>query len=499
MSFQIPEATVDDIHTAYESGAITCEEVVKTYLDRIEAYDKTGPELNAIINVNARALEQAVYYDDRLEEEGFVGPLHGIPVIVKDQVETKDVPTTFGSEVFADYQPTTDATLVEKLREAGAVILAKSNLPDWATSWFGYSSVNGRTKNPYDLERDPGGSSSGTGAAIAANLGTLGIGEDTGGSIHLPAAYNNLFGIRVTPGLLSQTGMSPLVVSQDTAGPIARSTKGLATILDIVVEYDAEDDYTAVTELTDDAGSYADALDADALDGARIGILRDVFGDEDDPESGPVTRLVNEAIETMANAGAEIVDPVSISDLEAHLDATSMYLLQSKRDLNGFFEARPDSPVDSVSELYESGQYHEILDLFVRIAEEAPPDPESAIEYWKGVASQTAFQREILNVYAADGLDVLLCPDVQILPPKAAAIESGELDTLTFPANTVIASQSGLCALSLPAGLTDDGLPVGVELIGKPYEEATLLSIAHAFEQRADPRHTPDTAPALEE
>lgn len=157
MSFQIPEATVDDIHTAYESGAITCEEVVKTYLDRIEAYDKTGPELNAIINVNARALEQAVYYDDRLEEEGFVGPLHGIPVIVKDQVETKDVPTTFGSEVFADYQPTTDATLVEKLREAGAVILAKSNLPDWATSWFGYSSVNGRTKNPYDLERDPGG------------------------------------------------------------------------------------------------------------------------------------------------------------------------------------------------------------------------------------------------------------------------------------------------------------------------------------------------------
>lgn len=499
MGFEIVETSIDEIHAAYRSNDLTCQELVEEYLNRIDAYDQNGQELNAIINVNPQAIEQAIELDDHFADDGFVGPLHGIPFVVKDQVETADTITTFGSEAFANYQPSEDATVIKRLREAGAVILAKTNLPDWATSWFGYSSVIGRTKNPYDPERDPGGSSSGTGAAVAANLGAVGIGEDTGGSIRLPASFNNLFGIRVTPGLLSRTGMSPLVSSQDTPGPMARSAKELAYVLDVTVGYDAKDEYTAVTELTDDAGSYVDHLNADAFNSTRIGILRDAFGDEDDSESGPVTALVNEAIDTMADLGADIVEPISIPNLEHHLESTSLYLLQSKRDLNEFFQARSNAPVDSVTELYESNQYSEILDLFIGIAEEAPADPESTPEYWKSVAAQLSFQRDVLNVYAANDLDVLLCPDVQVLPPKATDIESGALDTLTFPTNTVIASQSGLCAISIPGGLTDDGLPVGVELLGKPYDETTLLSLAYAFDQHTDLRQAPDTAPPLED
>ncbi|MFC6796335.1 amidase [Haladaptatus sp. DYSN1] len=498
-TFDVVETTVEDIHAAYEAGDLTCRDLVQAYLDRIEAYDSAGPELNSIITVNDHALEQADELDAAFEQDGFVGPLHGIPFVVKDQVETADITTTFGSEAFADYQPEADATLVTRLRDAGAIILAKTNLPDWATSWFGYSSVTGRTKNPYDLARDPGGSSSGTGAAVAANLGTVGIGEDTGGSIRLPSAYNNLFGIRVTPGLLPRTGMSPLVVSQDTPGPMARTVRELALVLDVGVGYDAADEYTAVTELTDDAGSYADSLDADALSGARIGVLRDAFGAADDPDSGPVTALVNDAIETMEEAGATIVDPVSVPNLDEHLDATSLYILQSKRDLNEFFAARDDAPVDSVAELYESGQYHEILDLFIGIAEDGPDDPTEDPDYWKSVAAQLKFQRDVLNVYAEHDLDVLLCPDVQVVPPTAESIEAGKLDTLTFPTNTILASQSGLCAISVPAGLTDDGLPAGVELIGKPYDETTLLSLAYAFEQVADTRVPPETAPPLDD
>lgn len=495
--FELLETTIDDIHAGYENGDLTCEELVDRYLDRIEAYDANGPELNAIITVNDNALDRAAELDERFADNGPVGPLHGIPFVVKDQVETADITTTFGSEAFSNYTPTEDATMISHLRDAGAIILAKTNLPDWATSWFGYSSAIGRTKNPYDLDRDPGGSSSGTGAAVAANLGAVGIGEDTGGSIRLPASFNNLFGIRVTPGLLSRTGMSPLVVSQDTPGPMARSSKELAIVLDVTAGYDSDDEYTAVNELTDDPGSYVDQLNADELDGTRIGVLKNAFGDTADEKSRVVTEKVEEAIEMMNTAGAEIVDPVSVPDLEEHLTSTSLYLLQSKRDLNDFFASRPEAPVDSVAELYETDQYHEILDLFIGIAEECPADPESDPDYWEAVASQLKFQRDVLNVYARNDLDILLCPDVQVVPPKAEAIESGDLDTLTFPTNTVLASQSGLCAVSVPTGLTDTGLPVGVELIGKPYAEAKLLSVAYAFEQEADPRVAPETTPEL--
>ncbi|WP_083252396.1 amidase [Haladaptatus sp. W1] len=497
-SFELLETTIDQIHHAYEEGDLDSRELVDSYLERIEAYDQTGPEIQSIITINPAVRERAEELDQAVEESGnLVGSLHGIPVVVKDQIKTKGITTTFGSIAFEDYVPEQSATIVERLNDAGAIVLAKTNLPDWATSWFAFSSVLGRTKNPYALDRDPGGSSSGTGAAVAANFASVGIGEDTGGSIRLPASFTNLFGLRVTPGLISRMGMSPLVISQDTAGPMTRTVKDAALLLDVLAGYDSADPYTVTNELTHVDGTYVDQLSEDGLDGARIGILRDKFGDDSDPDAEPVNRLVEETIELMSDAGADIVDPVQIGDIDYYVEETSLYLVQSKRDINDFLTNQVDAPVDSVEEIYEQELYHELLDLLEGIAE-GPADPEDDPDYWRKIVLQDTFQRILLNTFAEHQLDAVLCPDVQVVPPKADEVRSGALDTLTFPTNTVIASQAGCCAMSVPAGVTDEGLPVGVELIGKPYDEATLLKLAYAYEQTADPRVVPDTTPALE-
>ena len=204
-SFALEETTIDQVHDAYRGKTLTCVELVQGYLDRIAAYDQKGPALNAFVALNADALTEAAALDAAFQQSGKLsGPLHGIPIAVKDQAETKGIPTSFGSIAIKGYVPKEDSTLVAKLKAAGAVILGKTTLPDFATSWFGYSSASGETKNPYDLARDPGGSSAGTGAAIAANLAAVGIGEDTGGSIRVPASFDNLVGVRVTPGLISR-------------------------------------------------------------------------------------------------------------------------------------------------------------------------------------------------------------------------------------------------------------------------------------------------------
>jgi amidase len=344
VAFRLEEATIDDIHAAFRSGELTCRRLVEMYLARIEAYDKNGPELNAIITVNPKALDQADDLDSSFGRDGeFVGPLHGIPVLVKDQAETAGIRTTFGSVAFEGYVPEEDATAVRRLKEAGALILAKTNLPDFATSWFAYSSAGGETKNPYDLERDPGGSSSGTGAAIAANLGAVGIGEDTGGSIRVPSSFDNLVGVRVTTGLISRKGMSPLVVFQDTAGPMTRAVKDAAILLDVLVGHDPEDPFTAAATLARDAGGYADGLSEGNLRGARIGVVREAFGLDGDPDSGQVNRVVEGALEAMRGAGAEIVDPVSVPDLQHFIGVTSLYLSQSRYDIDNFLAKRPGS------------------------------------------------------------------------------------------------------------------------------------------------------------
>ena len=494
--FRLQEATIDDIHSAFRAGEVTCRGLVELYLARIEAYDRSGPGLNSILTVNPRALEEAGELDRSFEQNGgFVGPLHGVPVLVKDQAETAGIRTTFGSVAFEDYVPEEDATAVRRLKEAGAVILAKTNLPDFATSWFAYSSAGGVTKNPYDLDRDPGGSSGGTGAAVAANLGAVGIGEDTGGSIRVPASFDNLVGVRVTTGLISRKGLSPLVVFQDTAGPMTRTVKDAAVLLDALVGYDPADPFTVAATLARDAGGYAEGLAKGNLRGARVGVVREVFGPNEDPDSSQVNVVVEGALEAMRGAGAEIVDPVSVPDLQHFIGITSLYLSQSRYDIDGFLAERPGS--HTVGELYESRRFHPRLDLFTAIAEEAPADPEEDPGYHKGLAAREDFRRAILNVMASRNLDALVYPNSQVLPPTRKELDDWKWTVLTFPTNALIAAQADLPSVSLPAGFAEGGVPVGFELVGKPYGEADLLRLAHAYEMAASPRRPPESAPPL--
>lgn len=494
--FRLEEATIDDIHSAFRSGGLTCRGLVEMYLARIEAYDKSGPELNSVLTVNPKVLEEAEELDRAFGQNGeFVGPLHGVPVLVKDQAETAGIRTTFGSVAFEDYVPEEDATAVRRLKEAGALILAKTNLPDFATSWFAYSSAGGVTKNPYDLDRDPGGSSGGTGAAIAANLGAVGIGEDTGGSIRVPASFDNLVGVRVTTGLVSRKGLSPLVVFQDTAGPMTRTVKDAAILLDALVGYDPEDPFTAAATLARDAGGYAEGLSEASLGGARIGVLREAFGPDDDPDSGQVNGVVDGAIEAMRGAGAEIVDPVEVPGLMDFVGVTSLYLSQSRYDIDGFLSTRPGS--HTVAELYDAKRFHPRLDLFTAIAEEAPEHPEEDPDYYKGLAAREDFRRAVLNVMASQNLDALLYPNSQVLPPTRQELDDWKWTVLTFPTNALIAAQADLPSVCLPAGFSEGGAPVGFEMVGKPYGEADLLRLAHAYEVAAKPRKAPKSAPPL--
>jgi Asp-tRNA(Asn)/Glu-tRNA(Gln) amidotransferase A subunit family amidase len=270
--FDPTEATVSDIHDAMRSGDLTAEGLVEHYCDRIEAYDRANAEINSVVTVNPEATARARELDDQFEAGGFSGPLHGIPVVVKDQAMTAGLRTTFGSEAFETYVPDTDATIISRLERAGTIVLAKTAMNDWAAGSSGISSILGQTRNPYALDRDPGGSSSGTGAAVAANFGTVGVGEDTGGSIRAPSSACNLFGIRVTTGLVSRTGLSPLVSRQDTPGPMARTVEDMVRLLDVLVGFDPDDPYTSRNAITD-TGTYLDALEENALEGARIGVL----------------------------------------------------------------------------------------------------------------------------------------------------------------------------------------------------------------------------------
>jgi Asp-tRNA(Asn)/Glu-tRNA(Gln) amidotransferase A subunit family amidase len=416
-----------------------------------------------------------------------------VAVLVKDQAQTEGIRTTFGSEAFAEYIPDRNARIVDRLEAAGAIILAKTNLPDFAAGFVGYSSVGGQTRNPYDRSRDSGGSSAGTGAGIAANLGLVGIGEDTGGSIRVPASFCNLVGMRVTTGLISRTGMSPLVAEQDTPGPMCRTVDDLARLLDVLVGFDPSDEATAVhTEWSTDE-SFVDAIDETALDGARIGVLRAAFGDGDADRVTAVTETIEGALDELEATGATLVDPVEIDGLEQFLDETSLYGLVAKRDLNAFFEGLADSPVDSFEEIYDGGTYHEALEHIETIAA-APEDPTVDREYWWRLARQTAFRRRIEYTLAEHELDALAFPDVQVVPPVAEGYHTGEITRADVPTNTFIASQSGCPAISMPAGFTDDGLPVGIELLGAPLSDRRLVALASAYEAATDLRRPPEIA-----
>ncbi len=486
----IIELTVADLHSMLRQGQTTVKAVVRTYIDRIERYDRAGPELNAVITINQNAIDRARKLDGREKREGEA--LYGVPILLKDQAKTAGVRTTFGSVAFSEYIPDESAAVVERLEDSGAVIVAKTNLPDFAAGFVGYSSVVGQTRNPYDLSRDSGGSSAGTGAGIAANLGLVGIGEDTGGSIRVPASFCNLFGMRVTTGLISREGFSPLVREQDTAGPMCRTVSDLARVLDAIVGFDPDDEATAAQVGPLPRDRFVDHLDQTALENARIGVLRDVFGSDSSRRVIAVNDVVETALSDIEAAGATLVDPVAIEGIDTLLAETSLYELVAKRDLNDFFDNLTDSPVNSITEIYEQNTYHERLELFETIGK-APADPTPQREYWWRRVRQTELRRRIQSTLAEANLDAIVFPTLQVEPPQAAKYHTGAFRRADVPTNTVIASQSGCPAISIPAGFTTDSLPVGLELLGAPFSDHKLVALATAYEAIAQPRNPPAT------
>ncbi|WP_382308669.1 amidase [Herbiconiux sp. UC225_62] len=494
----IEEITIADVHDGYAAGRFTVRDIVQAYLDRIEAIDRSGAALNSIITVSPTALDEADALDAAFAAGRPTGPLHGIPVVVKDQVETAGIVTTFGSGASGDYLPERDATAITRLKDAGAIILAKTTMPDFATSWFSTSSRSGITKNPYDLSRDPGGSSSGTAAAVAANLSLVGIGEDTGGSIRLPASFCNLVGLRVTPGLISRSGMSSLVVPQDTSGPMTRTVRDAARVLDVIAGFDANDPYTATAAVAEHgagpgagarSGSYADAVEGATLEGVRIGVLRQAFAGSDDPDGAAVDVVIESALESFTAAGAVLVD-IEIPDLDHYVAFTSVYFSRSLADMNAFIAARPGLPIESIQKLYADKAYHEKLDLFEGIAT-GPADPKDDPDYLDRVVAQGVFQRSVVGIMAAEQLDVIVFPDVKLPAPTHDDVFSDRWTCLTYPTNTVIASQLYLPAITVPAGFTPNGLPVGIELMALPYGEAGLLRTAAGVEAATAARRAP--------
>ncbi|MEU7769364.1 amidase [Nocardia sp. NPDC049190] len=482
------ELTIDELHTALRDRRITSMELVDWYLARIDAQDKAGAAIQAIVTVNPRARDEAAERDRYLSEHGdLAGPLHGVPVLVKDQAETAGLRTTFGSKLFEDYVPEADATVIERLRAAGAIILAKTAMCDLAAGWFSSSSLTDHTKNPYQPDREAGGSSAGTGAGLAADFGLAGIGEDTGGSIRIPASFNNVFGLRVTTGLVSRAGFSPLVHFQDTPGPMGRTVADLARVLDAIVGYDPADPFTAVAWPS--AGGYANALDeATPLGAFRCGVLETGFGSG--PDAEPVSTVIRDAVARLTEWGTDIVAGLEIENLPDWIADTSVYVKQSKSDISRFLAARPAAPVHDFASVYDSGVFHPFNDLFHGIAT-GPDDIERDSESQRLRLNQERFRRLVLNIFAANRLDFLVYPTVQVIPPTRAELLAKKYSALTFPTNTVIGSQAGLPAMSIPAGFTRDGLPVGMELLGTPHAERRMLQFAQAWEKAARPRKAP--------
>lgn len=495
--FQLLEATIADVHAAFASGELTCRALVQRYVDRIRAYDQTGPALNAIQVINPRALARAGELDAAWTESGPVGPLHCIPVLLKDQVETRGMPTTYGSALFEGFTSRRDATIVVRMRAAGALILAKTNMGEFASRYVG--SAFGIIRNAYDPTRNPSGSSGGTGAGVAANFGMVGIGEDTGGSIRGPAAVHALVGLRPTLPLVSRHGMMPANPSSDTLGPMTRTVRDAALLLDAIAGYDPEDPVTAwafghVPE------SYAAGLDADGLRGARIGVIREPMDPQTEPDSDDyrqVRAVIDRALADLRALGAAVVDPVAVAGLEAAQRVYTTNNFETERAMNDYLAEHENAPVKTLRDILLSGvvtpwRARGLLNVVGRSTTEPG--------FLAILQAREELRRSVLTAMADHDLDALVYATFDhqptVIAPDALTNANTE-DEYARGNNRFLSPATGFPALTLPAGLTADGLPVGLEMLGRPFTEAALFELGYAYEQGAGRREPPRTTPAL--
>lgn len=481
--FDVFEVSIVELQAAQADGRVKARGLVDAYLARIAAYDQAGPGLNAIVTLNPRAREEADALDQERTTKGPRGPLHGIPVLVKDNYDTFDMPTSGGALGLATLQPAADAFQVKKLRDAGAIILGKTTMHELAAGILTVSSLTGQTRNPYDLQRVPGGSSGGTGAAIGASFAAAGMGSDTCGSIRIPAANQNLVGLRATLGLSSRAGVMPLSSTQDIAGPLARTVTDLAIMLDATVGPDPRDASTAGAA-AHVPRSYRDALKAEGLKGARIGVLKALFGKA--PEDEEVSALVRKALDAMKAQGAEVVE-VTVPGLDDLLRDSAVIADEFKFDLAAYLEAQPNAPVKSLGEIIERGLHHGALDQTFRLRNAT--EKKESEHYRQALVKRRALKAAVLAALEAQRVSVLAYPTLRRKPALIGEAQAGSTCQLS--------ATTGLPAMTMPAGFTADGLPIGLELLGGEFAEAQLLTLAYAWEQAAKPRRAPFSTPAL--
>ncbi len=479
---EVAEATIEQLQEAMAAGRATSASITAAYLARIEAYDQAGPRLNAMIRLNPNAIADAELLDRERAAGRVRGLLHGVPVILKDNYDAVGLPTSAGTLALATALPRDDAFQVRKLREAGAVILGKSNLHELAYGITSISSLGGQTLNPYDPRRNPGGSSGGTGAAIAASFAAVGWGSDTCGSIRIPSSHNNLVGLRPTKGLSSIDGILPLSHTQDVGGPLARTVRDLAVALDATVGFDPADPATRVLQERP-LPRFVDALNETALEGARIGILPPLFGGT--PEDAAVTNVVRSALARMVELGADTVTVV-IPDYDQLITGSSVLALEFKWDLLDYLADVPDAPVSSLAELLEQGLAHESVVPTLRRADAVGERDSEA--YRAALAKRIPLRDAVVAAMDSQGVDALAYPTIRTPPALVGEPQRGS--------NCQLSATTGLPALSTQAGWAGD-LPVGIELLGRPFDDARLVAFAYALEQLSSQRRAPAFTPPL--
>lgn len=486
--FTVEEATIADIHGAIKSGTLTCRQLVEYYLKRIETYDQPL-ELNAIVVINPNALKRADELDMEFQTTKTLRPLHGIPVIVKDNYDTKDLQTAAGSLALKDSLPPDDAFQVKKIREAGAIVLAKSNMAEWAFSPYQtVSSIAGTTRNPYDLERVPAGSSGGTASAVAANLGAIGLGTDTGNSIRGPSSHNCLVGIRSTMGLTSRDGIVPLYLRNDIGGPMTRTLEDAVKVLQVIAGHDPADSITAnsIGKLPDD---YTRFLEKDGLKGARIGVFR--FYTDKPTADTQVKGLFEKAIEDMKSQGAEIVDPFVISDFEEL--TKGLWCNTFRFDVNNYLASLGEKArFKTLAEIVNSGLYAPYIEKRLKRALKSPVNKKPACEDLYNEPRNIAFRKAVIEAMDKHQLDAFVYPTWSNPPRKIGDLESPAGDN-----SQLIPPHTGLPGLSVPMGFTYGNLPAGLQIVGRLFGEPDIIKIAYAYEQATQHRRPPENFPPL--
>lgn len=490
--FRIEEATIADVQTAFQSGRLTCRRLVSYYLARIEAYDKRGPAINSLIVINPAALAEADSLDRVRARNGTLGPLHCVPMIVKDNFTTAGLQTTAGSLALKGFVPEHDAFQVRRVREAGALVLAKSNMDEFA--WSPYETVSsilpGYTKNPYALDRVTAGSSGGTAAAVAANFGLVGLGTDTGNSIRGPSSHQSLVGIRSTIGLTSRAGIVPLGLFYDIAGPMARTVADAVRVFQVVA---GEDPADPVTGAVRDHGipDYSKSLVRGGLKGSRIGVLHQAY---DTPTTDPEIRaLFARALADLAAEGAVIVDPVTVEGFD-RLPSDDDGCLGFKTDLNRFLADQGDRvPVKTLKEILATGKFHPSIQTAMRAAEADDRIPATDPGCRNGLEARKQLGTAVTALMDRERLDALVYPTWSN-PPRLI----GDLNSPAGDNNQVFSPVTGFPALTVPMGYTRGGiLPAGLQFFGRAFDEAKLIALGYDYEQATRHRKAPASVPVL--